>query len=98
MEAMYLVAHYSVFRSSGACRGKLPTRQLRAGMLWQFGDSMLRLLLPQTVALRMCLQLFLPGHLLLQAHAVRAVSAGLLLPGQLLPQAVAMHTVSGDAV
>ena len=65
--------------------------QLHAGMLWQLGDFMLRLLLPQTAALRMRLQLLLPGHLLLQALAVRTVSAGLLLPGRLLPQAAAVR-------
>ncbi len=72
--------------------------QLHAGMLWQLGDFMLRLLLPQTAALRMRLQLLLPGHLLLQALAVRTVSAGLLLPGRLLPQAAAVRAVSGDTV
>jgi len=50
-------------------------------MFWQLGGFMLRLLLPQTAALRLCLQLFLPGYILPQAHAVRAMSASLLLPG-----------------
>jgi hypothetical protein len=99
MEAVLVVSHHSFCRSNGECRGKLPTRQLRAGMLWQFGDFMLRLLLPQTAALHvLCLQLLLPGHLLLQTLTLRAVSTGLLLPGRLLPQAAAMRPMSAHFV
>ena len=74
--------------------------QLRARMLWQYGDSLLcRRLLPQALALNvLSLHLLLPGHLLPQAFAVRAVSAGLLLPGRLLPQAAALYVLSADTV
>ena len=71
--------------------------RVHAGMFWQLGGFMLRLLLPQTAALRMCMQLFLSGHILPQALSLR-MCLQLLLPGYLLPQAVAMRAVSGDTV